>query len=206
MEQKEMLLELYIIAIKGYYNHFERYNHWMNMFAIFNGALFIGLYSIMGKDVKGAFSENPTFMVFLKLFILALGCMSSWFWFFSARGFYRWNISWVKTAAHHEEKLMQTFLDDKSEQDVYVYKVFRKVGDEKYFETRPFSTQKITQWFAGSVAFAWSAITIVFLIQKHCELGCLSACASFMLIVAVVTACGFWLCRESDLNKTHLVV
>lgn len=206
MEQKDLLLEMYKIAIEGYHNHFERYNHWMNMYAIFNGALFIGLYNIIGKDVKVAFSDEIEFFLFLQLLILALGCISSWFWFFSSRGFYRWNISWIETVAHHERKFVQRFIDDESKEDIYVYNIFRKIGNEKYFMTRPFSTQKITQWFTATVAVAWSAITILFLLKNHSELGCLSTCASAVLIVVVVLACGFWLCRESDLEDSHLVV
>ena len=198
-----MLLEMYKISIQGYHNHFERYNHWMNMYAIFNGALFVGLHSIIDKSFK---SEGFDLLPFLQLLIFALGCISSWFWFFSTKGFYRWNISWVKTVARHEDEFMQNFLANESKEDVYVYKVFRKIGKEKCFGARPFSTQKITQWFTGCVALAWSVITMIFLFEKRFELGCLISWLSILLIASTITACGVWLCRESDLKESHLVV
>lgn len=203
MKRDKMLLEMYKIAIDGYHNHFERYNHWMNMYAIFNGALFVGLHSIIDKSCN---SEGFDLLPFLQLLIFALGCISSWFWFFSARGFYRWNISWVKTVAHHENEYIQNFLDDESKEDVYVYKAFRKIGNEKYFEARPFSTQKITQWFTGCVAFAWSMMTIIFLFKKQSGQGCLISLLSILLIAVIVIPCGVQLCRESDLKDSHLVV
>lgn len=203
MKRDKMLLEMYKIAIDGYHNHFERYNHWMNMYAIFNGALFVGLHSIIDKSCN---PEGFDLLPFLQLLIFALGCISSWFWFFSARGFYRWNISWVKTVAHHENECIQNFLANESKEDVYVYKVFRKIGNEKCFETRPFSTQKITQWFTGCVAFAWSMMIVIFLFKKQSELGCLISLLSILLIAVVVIACGIRLCRESDLRDSHLVV
>ena len=203
MKRDKMLLEMYKIAIDGYHNHFERYNHWMNMYAIFNGALFVGLHSIIDKSCN---SEGFDLLPFLQLLILALGCISSWFWFFSAKGFYRWNISWVKTVAHHENKFIQNCLGNESKEDVYVYKVFRKIGNEKYFEARPFSTQKITQWFTGSVAFAWSMITTLFLVKNNSSLGCQTIFVSAFIIFVVVVAGFVWTCRESNLAKTHFVV
>ena len=203
MKRDKMLLEMYKIAIDGYHNHFERYNHWMNMYAIFNGALFVGLHSIIDKSCN---SEGFDLLPFLQLLIFALGCISSWFWFFSAKGFYRWNISWVKTVAHHENKFIQNCLGNESKEDVYVYKVFRKSGKEKCFETRPFSTQKITQWFTGCVALAWSVITILFLVKNNSELGCQTIFVVVFILVTVIIASCLWTCRESDLAESHLVV
>lgn len=38
-------------AIQARYEHIHFYNHWMNMYAIFNGALFVCLYTLV-KECK----------------------------------------------------------------------------------------------------------------------------------------------------------
>lgn len=50
-------------VIKARYEHIHFYNHWMNMYAIFNGALFVGLYT--EKDY-----------IFLKFLIVILGTVA----------------------------------------------------------------------------------------------------------------------------------
>ena len=73
---------LYEKAIEGRQFHMECFNHWMNMYAIINGALFAGLYAV----------EKTSHI----LSILVLGCLAGWFWHFSVHGFYRWIISWIR--------------------------------------------------------------------------------------------------------------
>ncbi len=197
-------MEMYEKAIEGYQQHWEHYTRWMNHFAIFNGALFVGLYSTMNKEIIGG---NYDFLLpYMQVFILALGCISSWFWLFCARGFYRWLCSWIKTVQEHEKRLKTEYFDDKSMGEIHVYNIFRTMNADGRLKTRPFSAQKITQWFAGSVSAVWSAITTIFFYEKKSELGCLISCLSILLIAAIITACGVWLCRESDLKESHLVV
>lgn len=203
-EKAEFAMKMYEKAIEGYQSHWEHYTRWMNHFAIFNGALFVGLYNTMDKKMLGG---NYVFLLpYMQLFILVLGCISAWFWLFCARGFYRWLCSWIQTVQAHEKRLVEKCFRVKCKKVAYVYKIFRTMNPGGMFRTRPFSAQKITQWFAGSVAAVWSAITTIFLYEKQSELGCLISCLSILLIVAIITACGVWLCRESDLKESHLVV
>lgn len=189
-KKAEYAMKMYEKAIEGYQQHWEHYTRWMNHFAIFTGALFVGYYTVSGN-------------AFLQLMILLVGCISSWFWLFSARGFYRWLVSWINTVLAHEKSIIKEIFPNADPSEICVYSIFIKGKDEKLFETRPFSTQKITQWFAGSVAVVWSAIMLVFLLQRYSELGCLTVAISIILLLSLIIACGCWLCRESDLGKTH---
>lgn len=121
------------------------------MYAIINGALFAGLYSV--KD-STAYS----------LSILVLGCMAGWFWFFSVCGFYRWIISWIRVVSHYEEKLLS---QEPPKDNCLVYKIFdekdeNKENKENKTEKRewlyPFSTQKITRAFTFGVAMVWTVL------------------------------------------------
>ena len=105
-------MKMYEKAINGYQSHWEHYTRWMNHFALFNGALFVGLYSTMDK-------EDCTPL--LQLFIYILGCISSWFWLFCARGFYRWLRSWIRVVQKHEKQLKAELFDDKTAENVFVY-------------------------------------------------------------------------------------
>lgn len=163
---------LYEKAIEGRKFHMECFNHWMNMYAIINGALFAGLYSV--KD-STAYS----------LSILVLGCMAGWFWFFSVCGFYRWIISWIRVVSHYEEKLLSQeppkdnclvykIFDVSAgvapalpKNNCLVYKIFDENNENKENEENktkkiewlyPFSTQKITRAFTFGVAMVWTIL------------------------------------------------
>ncbi len=198
----EVELELYKIAIEGYQKHWEHYNHWMNMYAIFNGALFVGLYNM----IKEANDE----IIIFQLCICILGCISAWLWLFSARGFYRWIISWIKVVKKHEKFFVDNILASSDtefkEKKMYVYNLFIKVGNEKCFKTRPFSTQKLTQWFSGSVAMVWTIIFSQFIIREFYTLGFLSVISFTTILISVVIAGGVWLGRESNLYESHIVI
>ena len=154
---------LYEKAIEGRQFHMECFNHWMNMYAIINGALFAGLYAV----------EKTSHI----LSILVLGCLAGWFWHFSVRGFYRWIISWIKIVSHYEEKL---FSNETSGSEHLVYKIFDEESKDKDkkkekkstcwekikaffikigFSTKyPFSTQKLTRAFTLCIAIVWTVL------------------------------------------------
>ncbi len=203
MKKYESELELYKIAIEGYQKHWEHYNHWMNMYAIFNGALFVGLYNII--------KESKEELIIFQLCICVLGCISAWFWLFSARGFYRWLISWIKVVKKHEKHFIDNILSNSVDSEfkdkkIYVYNLFIKAGNEKKFKTKPFSTQKLTQWFSGSVAMVWTIIFLQFITREFYTLGVLSAISFTTILISVVTAGGFWIGRESSLDGTHTAI
>lgn len=152
---------LYEKAIEGRQFHMECFNHWMNMYAIINGALFAGLYTV--KEISHTLS------------ILVLGCLAGWFWHFSVHGFYRWIISWVKIVSHYEEKL---FSNETSKNEHLVYKIFdedSKKEDSKKEDRNekknkkkkyPFSTQKLTRAFTLCVAIVWTVL-LAYSIHKN---------------------------------------
>lgn len=49
MEDEKYLFDK---VIQARYEHIHSYNHWMNMYAIFNGALFVCLYTLNGKNTN----------------------------------------------------------------------------------------------------------------------------------------------------------
>lgn len=206
MEENKMEKEIspYEKAIEGRFQHMSQFNYWMNMFAIFNGALFVGYYNV----VKECACEkvNPCCATFiLTSVILLLGVVSSWLWYFSARGFYRWNISWINIVKNFEK-------NELGNNHVYRAFAYPKDLENRKFVTKPFSSQKLAKSFVLCVAIAWTLIAIFNLVKIFA--GCSDQIGNVMkCIIAVIfgVAVIFLICvavrigRESDLEDSHYV-
>lgn len=212
--------DLYEKAIEGRKHHYENYNHWMNMYAIFNGALFVGLYSqLEGKPYE--------------LAILILGCIAGWFWFFSVCGFYRWIISWISVVSYYEQKLCEknentsrqnsnlTENDEMNQnagnaKDVYVYRLFFDGSGKCKFsltlKNRPFSTQKLTRNFTFLVSIVWTYLLANF-ISNGCISEVIKNCSliqktGFNVLLIVLIALAVFILTftglfREDLNVSH---
>ncbi len=137
---KEDLKFAYEQSIQAYQKHVERYNTWMNMYAIMTGALFVAFYSISGKDKL------------LVLLISILGFLCSVCWLGAVKGHYEWMKSFIKIVKFNEKKYF-------GENGPFVYsKVIASesakpsTGDYLYGFL---STQKITLCLVKWVSVAW---------------------------------------------------
>ena len=135
--------DCYKVAIEERARHQQNYNHWMNMYAIFNGALLI------------AFTADGVCDLF-KLLVSLLGVFTSSLWIMSVNGYYEWIISWIKVVSFYEAKLqMEVNNESNEDKNVYIYRLFAKT--KKKF---PFSTQKCTKAFTISVLIGWCLLSI----------------------------------------------
>ena len=135
--------DCYKVAIEERTRHQQNYNHWMNMYAIFNGALLI------------AFTADGVCDLF-KLLVSLLGVFTSSLWIMSVNGYYDWIISWIKVVSFYEAKLqMEVNNESNEDKNVYIYRLFAKT--KKKF---PFSTQKCTRAFTISVLVGWCLLSI----------------------------------------------
>lgn len=134
-------------VIQARYEHIHFYNHWMNMYAIFNGALFVCLYTLAKESNCGA----QTIFLFLELLTSLLGVIAGWCWYFSSKGFYDWLLSYIKNTNEHEKKLNIQGRDK-------VFHIFYGEFKDGKLAKNPYSTQKLTQCFTLFVALAWSVL------------------------------------------------
>lgn len=211
MGKDEGELELYKIAIEGYQKHWEHYNHWMNMYAIFNGALFVGLYTFITQNT----SEDCGNAFLFKFLICILGCISSLFWLFSARGFYRWLKSWVEVVKKQELAFCPLLKEDIDEKYLYIYRAFIQNNKDfnNFLSKRPFSTQKLTQWFVGCVTVIWHLI-LFYVVFQRCNIIsnfleqniwiCLIVIGAAYVFIAFF--CGLKMGREDVLSKSHTLM
>ena len=139
--------DCYKIAIDERARHQQNYNHWMNMYAIFNGALFIAYYEIL--------KQNPICDKYniISVLVCALGFISGLSWHCSVRGYYRWIISWINVVNYYEANLENENIPD----NVYIYRLFyeEKNSEKCKFWNFPFSTQKLTKVFTLCVTISW---------------------------------------------------
>lgn len=141
--------KMYEKAIEGRNNHYSSYTAWMNLYAIFNGALFVGFYTI--------FNSNKI----LAVLICFIGILASICWLKSLSGYYSWMKSWIKVVHEYEELLNSSFVSDK-EGRCYVYKVFIEDNQQK---KEHYSTQKITKVFIITLIVGWSILVLYLLLS-----------------------------------------
>lgn len=156
--------DCYRIAIEERARHQQNYNHWMNMYAIFNGALFVSFTS----------NENCYFKILVSL----LGVLTSTLWVLSVSGYYDWIISWIKVVSFYESKLR--IKEENIKKKVFIYRLFAKT--KKKF---PFSTQKCTKVFTISVLIGWCLLSICCLVRVFTKLeieSCISKGFALLLL------------------------
>lgn len=185
-------LSAYEKAIEGRNTHMNYFKSWVNLFAIFNGALFAGYYNI-AKEFK---PENTV----LSMTVLVLGAISAWLWYFSMLGFAKWNLSWLYLVKMFEK-------DELGDKKVYRAFIYPKSKKDKKFIKRPFSTQTLATIFVICIAIAWSIITIYETVKNFAIANCiltkifidLLPFIALILLIVVAVSAG----RESDLSESH---
>ena len=93
-ENFDKCFKYYEKAIEGRNFHYQNYNTWVNYYSIFNGALFIGYYSLKDGDL-------------LKTIIVLLGFVTAICWHLTVKGHYNWMISWINIVHEYENKLSE---------------------------------------------------------------------------------------------------
>lgn len=197
---KEDLKFAYEQSISAYQKHVERYNTWMNMYAIMTGALFVAFYSIYGKDstciICGKLNEicncslvSDDNTIFL-LLIAILGFICSLCWYGAVKGHYEWMKSFIKIVKFNEKKYF-------GENGPFVYS--KVIASEKSktkgnFLYGFFSIQKITLFFIKGVVLAWIFCLIL--------LGLNGVCLAMGMVVLFFVLLGIICLMSSIIQKS----
>ena len=154
---KEDLRLAYEQSINAYQSHVQRYNTWMNMYAIMTGALFVAFYSICGDNA----TKTPISKDVLLVLISILGLICSLCWLGAVKGHYEWMKNFMKILKQNEKRC---FRDETLFVYTKVYPSCKKEDNDIKDCYLPgfFSTQKITLFFISLVVLAW--IDILFLL------------------------------------------
>lgn len=142
----EICFQYYEKAIEGRNFHYQNYNHWVNLYSIFTGAIFIAYYTLSNK------LDGPSF---LEIVLQFLGLITSICWLSSVRGYYHWMLSWIKVVHEYEKKLADI---SKYENKYFGYSVLYDIQNS--FSHKNLSTQKITVIFVFCVICAWILLLV----------------------------------------------
>ena len=205
-------------SVKAYQFQVTRYNTWMNYYALFVGALFVGYYWITCRT-----SDKDDLLRLISL----LGIVASTCWMASLIG----NCAWMKNYIKAVKKNEAIFFGEKTEDDNNLI-VYRRLITEdtegckwwksfidrikKKMESWPdwikktidcikkkwkaiignrrrefISTQKITQCFVGAVLAAWIYIFICLCPEKK---SCIiDKVHNYEIMTSIGVAFGIWL-------------
>lgn len=172
--------------------HYENFNKWSLYFYAIIAALFAGYYSLRG--------QNQPIDEIIKWSILILGYIVSMCCYLSGKGYYYWEINWIKLIMHYEKQVLPL----KKEESVYSIFANEK-GLSNYWRIikgANISSSKLSLIVSFSITCAWAImIALQFVPEKCC------CCCRALAIIGVLVATwllsalvGKWL--HSDL-KNH---
>lgn len=182
-------------AIEAYWKHVDRYHTWMNYYAIFNGALFVGFCTLLtatskidlwkqGKDADIMISND---YIYLQLLVCILGIISSFCWLCSLKGHSTWMNNWMRIIEKYEiVNVYNIIIASESEFRLENNSKNRPMLYKEYYKA--YSTPNITKVFIRSVISGWILTYVYILVTEFCEKGFsllnFSIACSLMLIIA----------------------
>ena len=164
-------------AIEGRNFHYKNFNTWSNYYAIFNGALFIGYYTI--SNTCNCCNTTNNNLSFLSLLIIIIGLFTSICWHLTVKGHYHWMLSWIKIVHEYENQLAKLAKKTKNKK-WRVYSVYINDGENLFHKN--ISSQKLTSRFTFFIEIAWSILAIYVIYQNLLVLQLCKSCCNFFLI------------------------
>lgn len=167
--------ERYKILIEARNFHYDNFSKWMTYFYIASGALFVGYCSIISS------SKTQTLLEYLLPF---LGYVISLLWYWSAKGYYYWNINFITLVNYYEKDLL------KFSETERVYFVFaNKERQNDYLSPisgANISTSKIAILFAFIITFCWGFLFVHKLsVDFFCNCFCFTILQIFISAISI---------------------
>lgn len=203
-EDKERceLWRFYEKAIEGRNFLYKHYIQYMNLYAIFTGALFVAFYTLLDKPGYNRYS----------LLVALLGLMTSFLWLCSVKGYYAWIISWLNVVRFYEDLLNR---NHNVRDACFVYALYGGTDDGSCLLTKPshYSTQKLTMLFVEFVILGWF-VSILLMIGKVCPItsnlldkyACLFVVILVLILLMVVVCICFTDKLKDDVSYHYKLV
>ena len=208
MEDKETFEERqYQRLIEARNFHYENFNKWSLYFYAIIAALFIGFYSIKDNMILSC-------VIALVGYVVSICC------YLSGKGYYYWEISWIKLVQACERRLIV----EKEKKSYYVYSLFVEKDKSSHptslLEGSNISSSKLSLLMSFVISSAWGYL--LFTILAHVIWGHLRSsigitkplcfcCKTFWELLVGIAAIGITCCvvkcmakctkLHSDMNK-----
>jgi hypothetical protein len=167
------LEERYRILIDARNFHYDNFSKWMTYFYVAIGALFVGYCTILSSE-----KTQPM----LEYLFPVLGFVVSLLWYWSAKGYYYWNINFINLVNYYEKDLLK--FDEKER----VYFVFANKKIQNNYGSpisgANISTSKIAILFAFIVTAFWG---FIFYNKVFTDNFCNCCCSLLLQIILSLT-------------------
>lgn len=196
MENKEMSFEerQYQRLIDARNFHYENFNKWSLYFYAIIAALFAGYYSLRG--------QNEPIDEIIKWSILILGYIVSMFCYLSGKGYYYWEMNWIKLIMHYEKQVWPL----KKEESVYSIFADEK-GLSNYWCIRKganISSSKLSLIVSFTITCAWAILISMQLASNMCYCCIALAIAGAIFGTWVLSALVGWVLHSDLTNHDDL--
>lgn len=197
MSDKNKRKYAYEKAIEAYWHHVDRYHTWMNYYALFNGALFVGYCTLLTATTKitdGVSDSNIPILLAhslslensycsLMLIICTIGLISSFCWLLSLYGHTTWMNNWLNIIQLYENEAVYGLIitqqsNMKLNQAKNIGLNVRSLEKEEHYKA--FSTSKVTKCFISAIILGWF-ILLIYTILNSCN--CMLICGAILLLV-----------------------
>ena len=178
MENQETFEERqYQRLIKARNFHYENFNKWSLYFYAIIAALFAGYYSLRG--------QNEPIDEIIKWSILILGYIVSMCCYLSGKGYYYWEINWIKLIMHYEKQVWPL------KKEKSVYSVFANEKDLNHYWNlvggANISSSKLSLVVSFAITYAWAAMITMKLLKECTKCPC---CVVLVLLGAFAVTWG----------------
>lgn len=154
-------------AIEAYWKHVDRYHTWMNYYALFNGALFVGFCTLLTAttDVQ---KTNDKFELTnnyepLQIILCIVGLISAIAWRCSILGHEKWERNWMNIIAYYEQVNVYSILIVREKDINSTNKGNHRLQSGEFFKA--FSTHRITEIFVDVIITGWSCCILYVIIE-----------------------------------------
>lgn len=191
MEDKETFEERqYQRLIDARNFHYENFNKWSLYFYAIIAALFVGYYNVEDS-------------VLLSMVIAVVGYIVSMCCHLSGKGYYYWEINWIKLIMHYEKQVWPL----KKEESVYSI-VANEKGLSNYWciiQGANISSSKLSLIVSFTITCAWAIMIVMQLVPEKC-CCCCRALAIIGALVATwaLSACIGWILHSDLTNHDDL--
>lgn len=162
-------------AIEAYWKHVDRYHTWMNYYALFNGALFVGFCTLLTattKILEKCEDSNAIICLendygFLQILLCVIGLISAIAWWFSIQGHEKWEANWMNIVTRYERVGVYSILITTKDNIVTNDERNHGLTPNDYFKA--YSTHRITTLFVFSIICGWGICLIYSSLKFLCE-------------------------------------
>lgn len=134
--------------------HYENFNKWSLYFYAIIAALFMGYYHVGGNIVLSS-------VIALVGYVVSICC------YLSGKGYYYWEINWIRLLHNYEKEVLK---ETKDHEEMRVYSRFYDIKKSSFpmtlWKGANISSSKLSLWMSFAIACSWGFLSIKSMASK----------------------------------------